>query len=101
MPNGNDNPAMHNLITFKSHREALEDWALKELTGHYVNYRKQVSPALEQMLPEAEFRLYAIYSRFPQNLADVSAWQPVREGVQFPVSNYEQLSSNTSTLLYQ
>jgi hypothetical protein len=40
LPDGFDNLATHNLITFKSHREALDDWTLKEMTGHYVNYRK-------------------------------------------------------------
>src|SRR5205823_5207598 len=45
LPDGLDNLAAHNLITFKSHQETLDDWALKELTGHYVNYRKQVSSA--------------------------------------------------------
>lgn len=81
LPDGLDDLATHNLITFKSHQEALDDWALKELTGHYVNYRKQVSPAPEPLLPEVEFRLYAVCSRFPHNLAAVSAWQPLREGV--------------------
>jgi hypothetical protein len=42
LPDGLDDLAAHNLITFKSHHEALDDWALKELTGHYVNYRKQL-----------------------------------------------------------
>ena len=50
LPDGLDNLATHNLITFKSHQEALDDWALKELTGHYVNYRKQVSPSPEELL---------------------------------------------------
>ena len=48
MPEGLEELAAHNLITFKSHHEALNDWALKELTGHYVNYRKQVSPSFQQ-----------------------------------------------------
>jgi len=39
MREGLEELAAHNLITFKSHQEALDDWALKELTGHYVNYR--------------------------------------------------------------
>src|SRR4051812_39604935 len=60
LPDGLNNLANHNLITFKSHQEALEDWTLKELTGHYVNYRKQVSPTMKALLPEAEFRLYAV-----------------------------------------
>src|ERR1700687_3321812 len=29
LPDGLDNLAAHNLITFKSHRDALDDWALK------------------------------------------------------------------------
>lgn len=33
LPDGLDNLAAHNLITFKSHQESLDDWALKELTG--------------------------------------------------------------------
>ena len=43
-----------------SHQEALDDWALKELTGPYVNDRKQVSPSLQELLPKEEFRLYAV-----------------------------------------
>ena len=50
----------HSLITFKSFHEALDDWSLKELTGHYVNYRKQVSKSLDNLLPEEELRLYAV-----------------------------------------
>src|SRR5437588_11663133 len=52
LPDGLDDLAEHNLITFKSHHEALDDWALKELTGHYVNYRKQVSAADGPVLAE-------------------------------------------------
>src|SRR5437879_8163857 len=81
LPDGFDNLAAHNLITFKSHQEALDDWTLKELTGHYVNYRKQISPAPEALLPEEDFRLYAICSRFPHNLAGLVAWQRLQEGV--------------------
>src|SRR5690349_11038005 len=68
LPEGLEKLAAHNLITFKSHQEALDDWTLKELTGHYVNYRKQVSPSLQRLLPEEEFRLYAVCARFPHNL---------------------------------
>jgi hypothetical protein len=68
LPDGFSDLALHNLLTFKSFREALDDWTLKELTGHYVNYRKQVSPSWEALLPEAEFRLYAICSRTPDKL---------------------------------
>ncbi len=81
LPDGLDNLATHNLITFKSHHEALDDWALKELTGHYVNYRKQISPAPDSLLPETDFRLYAVCSRFPHNLPGGVSWQHLHEGV--------------------
>ena len=81
LPDGLDDLASHNLITFKSHQEALDDWALKELTGHYVNYRKQASPSPEQLLPEAEIHLYAVCSRFPHHLANSADWRPVQAGV--------------------
>jgi hypothetical protein len=81
LPDGLDDLAAHNLITFKSHHEALDDWALKELTGHYVNYRKQLSPPGQPLLPEREFRLYAVCSRYPHNLANELSWQELQPGV--------------------
>src|SRR5262245_33166649 len=81
LPGGLDDLAAHNLITFKSHREALDDWALKELTGHYVNYRKQLSPGTRPLLPEGVFRLYAICARYPHNLAGAVPFEEVRQGV--------------------
>jgi hypothetical protein len=73
LPDGLDNLDDYNLLTFKSHHEALDDWTLKELTGHYVNYRKQVSATMRDLLPESRFRLYGVCSRFPQNLPTPSA----------------------------
>jgi hypothetical protein len=81
LPDGLDNLADHNLITFKSHHEALDDWALKELTGHYVSYRKQLSSAEQPLLPETSFRLYAVCSRFPHNLAQSVPWETRQAGV--------------------
>jgi hypothetical protein len=81
LPDGLDDLAAHNLITFKSHQEALDDWALKELTGHYVNYRKQLAGQGRPLLPEAEFKLYAICSRFPHNLAGQVQWEELQAGV--------------------
>lgn len=66
LPDGMEDLADHNLLTYKSHHEALSDWSLKELTGHYVNYRKQVSPGFDRLLPEDRFRLYAVCARFPE-----------------------------------
>src|SRR2546430_15966806 len=43
LPDGLEGLLAHNLVNFKSHREALDGWAMKELVGHYVAYRKLVS----------------------------------------------------------
>jgi hypothetical protein len=73
--------AVYNLVTFKSYQEALDCWALWELIGHFVNYRKQSSPSLQDLLPVSDFRLYAVCARFPDNLAKQVALTPLREGV--------------------
>jgi hypothetical protein len=36
LPDRLEGLAEHNLLTFKSLREALDPWALRELMGHYV-----------------------------------------------------------------
>src|SRR6266702_1745296 len=60
LPDGFEDLAPHNLVTFKSHQEALDCWALWELVGHFVNSRKQSSPSLQELLPETAFRLFAV-----------------------------------------
>jgi hypothetical protein len=81
LPDGLEYLAAHNLITFKSHREALDGWALCELIAHYVNYRKQASPSLDELLPERDFRLFAVCVRYPHNLMQQGGLKQVREGV--------------------
>src|SRR5258708_5103371 len=81
LPDGFEDLAAHNLLTFKSHQEALDGWALCELVGHYVNYRKQYSPSLQDLLPETDFRMFAVCARCPHPLAQQVALTPVREGV--------------------
>lgn len=81
LPDGFEDLAPHNLLTFKSYQEALDTWALYELIGHYVNYRKQSSPSMQNLLPETDFRLFAASARFPQNLAQQVALTKFREGV--------------------
>jgi hypothetical protein len=81
MPDGLQDLANHNLISFKSFRESFDDWTLKELTGHYVNYRKQASQPRQELLPEAEFRLFGICARHPQQLLHVISHEQVQEGV--------------------
>ncbi|HEV3257013.1 MAG TPA: hypothetical protein VG013_09055 [Gemmataceae bacterium] len=81
LPDGLDGLAAHNLITFKSHREALDGWAVRELVGHYVAYRKLVSPSPSELLPEDRFRLHAVCARFPHNLVGQVPWQKRQAGV--------------------
>src|SRR5262249_32785269 len=81
LPDGFEDLAPHNLVTFKSYQEALDGWALNEQVGHYVNYRKQVSPSMQELLLETDFRLFAVSVRFPQALARQVALTPVQPGV--------------------
>ena len=81
LPDGLGDLAEHNLISFKSHREALDDWAVRELIAHYVAYRKLISPSPSDLLSSDYFRLYAVASRFPHNLAGQVPWQQRQAGV--------------------
>lgn len=58
LPNGLDNLRAHNLLSYKSKREPLDDWALDELVGHYVTNRKLIGPKAG-LVPESDFQLYA------------------------------------------
>jgi len=88
LPDGLESLTAHNVLSFKSKQEALDGWAMEELIGHYVTYRKLASiqafsrppanassadpvepaPAAERLLPEAAFRLYAVATRHPAKL---------------------------------
>ena len=68
LPDGLDNLAEHNLLTYKSLREPLDASAIDELLGHLVNYRKQVSPPRQPLLPIEQFRMYGISTRAPRKL---------------------------------
>jgi hypothetical protein len=81
LPDGLEGLRPHNLITFKSHREALDGWAMKELVGHYVAYRKLVSRAPSDLLAEDQFGLYAVTARSPRSLAGQVPSQRVQAGV--------------------
>jgi hypothetical protein len=80
LPDGLDNVATYNLITYKSTHEALDSWAIDELLGHTVNYVKLVSPR-EGLLPIDQFRLYGISTRFPKKLAGEVGLKQVKAGV--------------------
>jgi len=85
LPDGFEDLAEYNLVTFKSHQEKVSWWTLLELLGHYVNLRKQVSPSMDEadLLPEEQFRLYAVSAHFPQQLASNPrvALERIGEGV--------------------
>ena len=81
LPDGMEDLAPHNLVTFKSHREWLYDWVMKELIGHYVAYRKLVSRTPTELLPEDQFRLYAVTARFPSVLSRQVPWHERGPGV--------------------
>ncbi len=81
LPDGLEGLRPHNLMTFKSHHEALDGFAMKELVGADVAYRKYVSPSPAERLPDEQFGLYAVAARFPHNLAQQVPWQQVQAGV--------------------
>ncbi len=85
LPDGFDNLAAHNLLSYKSAAEPFNAWALEELVSHYVTYRKLASlrarsgargadePLAEPagaypLLPASDFRRYAIATRQPRQL---------------------------------
>src|SRR5947209_4200524 len=81
LPDGLEGLRPHNLMTFKSRHEALDRFAMKELVGADVAYRKLVSPSPSRLLPEDQFGLYAVAARFPHNLSGQVPWQTVQQGV--------------------
>ncbi len=81
LPDGLEGLRSHNLMTFKSHHEALSSWAMKELVGADVAYRKLVSPSPSELLPDDQFGLFAVAARFPHNLSEQVPWQTVQQGV--------------------
>jgi hypothetical protein len=81
LPDGLENLAAHNLLSYKSFHEAFDDWSADELIGHFVNYRKQVSPSVNRLLPKNDFKLYAVCTRFPEKLVKQTDLVQIKEGV--------------------
>jgi len=81
LPDGLEDMAAHNLISYKSVHEAFDDWSADELIGHFVNYRKQVSPSLKELIPKEDFMLYAVCTRFPEKLKKEAVLTQVMDGV--------------------
>jgi hypothetical protein len=81
LPDGFDDVGEHNLVTFKSYQESLDAWTLLEAIGHYVNYRKQYSRSMRDLMPESALRLFAVSVRSPQGLAREVALTPIQQAV--------------------
>ncbi len=81
LPDGLDNLAEHNLLSYKSLREPLDDTTSDELVGHFVNYRKQVTPADAPLVPKSVCRLYGVSTRFPAKLHRQVPLKRLQEGV--------------------
>lgn len=81
LPDGLENLALHNLMTYKSHQQTLDAWAIEELCGHYVNYRKQIRSSSDQLLPMENFQLYAVSARYPGNLSAQIDFLEISPGV--------------------
>ena len=86
LPDGFDNLAAHNLLSYKSAAEPFNTWVLEELISHYVTYRKLASlraahrgartadePLAEPagaypLLPARDVRCFAVATRQPRQL---------------------------------
>ncbi len=75
---GFDNLASHNLLSYKSKKEALNFWAIEELIGHYVNYRKVIG---RRKVKGEDIRLYAVSTRYPVRLLSGVSTKKVVGGV--------------------
>lgn len=68
LPDGFEFLTDHNVLTYKSLNQSLNQWAIAELLGHYVSYRKIISPKPDKLIPESKFQLYAVSTNYPQKL---------------------------------
>jgi len=75
---GFDNLSSHNLLSYKSRRQTLNFWAIEELIGHYVNYRKVLGRSGAK---GEDIRLYAVSTRYPVRLLSSQESREVVSGV--------------------
>jgi len=81
LPDGMENLSQYNLLTFKSLRQPLDRWAIDELICYYVLYRKIISPSPDKLLPEKNFRLFGIATRYPEKLSREVSLNEIKNGV--------------------
>jgi len=67
LPDGFEFLTDYNVLTYKSLNESLNQWAIVEILGHYVSYRKIVSPK-DELLPESKFQVFAVCTKYPQKV---------------------------------
>jgi len=67
LPDGFEFLTDYNILTYKSLNESLNQWAIVEILGHYVSYRKIVSPK-DELLPESKFQVFAVCTKYPQKI---------------------------------
>jgi hypothetical protein len=81
------------LLTYKSHHESLTIWAIQELIGHYVSYRKTLAAQdQDRTLPDAtRFQLYAVTTMYPTALATQmeAAWQHTEQNGVYRLTGFE------------
>ncbi|OSO93893.1 hypothetical protein B7O87_05170 [Cylindrospermopsis raciborskii CENA303] len=70
-----------NIISYKSIHESFTVWSLMELIGHYVNYRKQTSKSLSNLLPEEDYKLYGLTTHEPTQLMRKLKWKGVSHSI--------------------
>jgi hypothetical protein len=88
LPDGFEDLAAYNLISFKSHQEVLDAEAMDELVSHFIRYRQQVSPRA-RVLPLDDFRLFALSARYPREFARGRNLRQVRPGV-YAISSFSK-----------
>ena len=67
VPDGLEFLRNYNILTYKSLNQSLDQWTIVEVLGHYVSYRKMVSPK-GKLLPQSSFQIYAVCTSYPQKL---------------------------------
>ena len=77
----------HNLLTYKSKHESLNEDAVEELIGHRVNYHKILGTGTTKA---EDIRLYAVSTSFPRKLAKTAGLAKIKDGVY-----NSELSENT------
>ncbi|MFM7199401.1 MAG: hypothetical protein ACKO6N_01305 [Myxococcota bacterium] len=80
-PDGLEELRAHNLLTYKSHHDSLSPFVMDELLGHYVNYRKQVTPDDQVLVDEGAFKLLAVCARRPVKVLKRVRAKELKQGV--------------------